>query len=182
MFTGEKLSREVYELKAIVTGAGFMAAAAACWYVGATGIITLAYRSLVLPPWSLYIVAAALAATSLFVASTKTPKCVRCGHGWDFLSLYFPLESRSHVMDAVMKGDLASLLNLPAVEKATMKMHVDAHVCSGCGRTGTIEVTRWEDFRPHNELETRSIEGPSVRVLQELKRIHEEARGDHDQG
>ncbi len=163
----------------VATALGLFAAAGGVVCVALLTEWTISIRRFALPQWTLYVVAAGLALVGLamFAFSTSVEKCATCGKELDCEDAYFPLDMEAQVTAAVQAVDVGVLHTIPMVPKDQMKMDLRISVCPN-GHVGVVELKKWQDFRPHDILPERAVDGPVVMSLAQLAQQHADFRGD----
>ena len=168
--------------KGLLYAAAAFAGGIAVILFGAFGGITLAIGKLALPGWTMYVAGALVMGLGILLLFTSldAQKCPKCGAIAEAEDAYFPLELLQNVVQAVESGSAESLVNAQKVPKNQMKTVLSVTYCPKCEQVATVEVTKWEDFQPHDVLPQRPIQGPAAAAFAGVVQAHAEWRGEED--
>jgi hypothetical protein len=143
---------------------------------------TLRLGSLVLPQWTLYLVAFGLAATAAFTLfiSLGVERCASCKTPLVNHDAYFALESVPSVVWAVEHLDPAPLEQLAPVPKNQMKAVASISYCEKCRAVGSVKASKWQEHQHHELGQARTMTGQVVARFAALAEKHLAFRGEDD--
>lgn len=163
--------------KGAMWGVGLAALGVAAGIAAASGW-RLRIRTLALPGWVFYIVAALVLGLGILLVlmALKDTLCATCNVSTTAGDAYFPLELEEDVVKLAKAADFKALMALPMVPKNQMKMAISGLYCPQCEKAARISVTRWKDYQPTEIVEDFEVTGEAAEAAAELIQQHESHR------
>lgn len=149
----------------VVKNALFIIAGIAVVVIGALGLITLKFGSLVLPSWSMYILGALFIGIGaiLVYGSLKQEKCGKCHTNSEFEELHFHPDMEMPLLEAVEQFDFTHL-KPHFVEETAKNVTLNFRYCPSCHKSAEVMVENTAMYQANTKELLKTTLVPSEKI------------------